>query len=145
MSEYKGINLTKINGIQEINFQKTMTDSVSVRLAFEKFDTKDLEEVGKCIQDHVEKLFQTQIEDTEMFIICEMAKMFLEEKEKWKRVVERLEEQAEYFKDCTKYGNETEEQEERSYSTMMMYEVADLVDVLIEIVKEEGGLHELSS
>lgn len=59
-----------------------------------------------------------------------------------KRIVERLEERTEYFKDCTKYGNETEEQEERSYSTMMMYEVADLVDDLIEIVKEEGGMNE---
>ena len=56
------------------------------------------------------------------------------------RIVERLEERTEYFKDCTKYGNETEEQEERSYSTMMMYEVAYLVDDLIEIVKEEGGV-----
>jgi hypothetical protein len=57
-------------------------------------------------------------------------------------IVERLEERTEYFKDCTKYGNETEEQEERSYSTMMMYEVANLVDDLIEIVKEEGGMNE---
>ena len=57
------------------------------------------------------------------------------------RIVERLEERTEYFKDCTKYGNETEEQEERSYSTMMMYEVACLVDDLIEIVKEEGGMN----
>lgn len=134
MSEYNGINLTKINGIQEINFPKTMTDSVSVRLAFEKFDTKDLEEVGKCIQDHVEKLFQTQIEDTEMFIICEMAKMFLEEKEKWKRVVERLEEQAE---ECRKYWQEFDDED--SFGGMNAYCDA------VKIVKEEGGLHELSS
>lgn len=134
MSEYKGINLTKINGIQEINFQKTMTDSVSVRLAFEKFDTKDLEDVGKCIQDHVEKLFLSQIEDTEMFIICEMAKMFLEEKEKWKRVVERLEEQAE---ECRKYWQEFDDED--SFGGMNAYCDA------VKIVKEEGGLHELSS
>lgn len=70
--------------------------------------------------------------------ILELEKMFC--KAMTDRIVERLEERTEYFKDCTKYGNETEEQEERSYSIMMMYEVADLVDDLIEIVKEEGEI-----
>ena len=134
MSEYKGINLTKINGIQEINFQKTMTDSVSVRLKFEKIDTKAIDEFFKCIQDPVEKLLQKQVEDTEMFIICEMAKMFLEEKEKWKRVVERLEEQAE---ECRKYWQEFDDED--SFGGMNAYCDA------VKIIKEEGGLHELSS
>ena len=59
-----------------------------------------------------------------------------------KEIVERLEERTEYFKDCTKYGNETEEQEERSYSTMMLYEVASLVEDMIDVVKEVGGMNE---
>lgn len=137
MGEYKGINLIKINGIQEINFPKTMTDSVSVRIAFEKFDTKDLETVGKCIQDHAEKLFQTQIEDTEMFIICEMAKMFLEEKEKWKRAVEQLEECYERYEDLEYYEHLENGQ---TLDFEYLHGKKDGMDEAIEIVRKEGGL-----
>ena len=62
---------------------------------------------------------------------------------KWNRratmanIVEKLEEKTEFLKDCTKYGNESAEQQEKSYSTIMMYEVADLVADLIDIVKQE--------
>ena len=55
-----------------------------------------------------------------------------------KSVVEELEERTDFLKDCTKYGNKNEKQQSESYSTMMMYEVADLVDDLIEIVKQGG-------
>ena len=54
------------------------------------------------------------------------------------KVVEELEERADFLKDCTKYGNKNAKQQDKSYSTMMMYEVADLVDDLIEIVKAGG-------
>lgn len=43
-----------------------------------------------------------------------------------------------FLKDCTKYGNKTADQQSKSYDTMMMYEVKDLVDELLEIVKEGG-------
>ena len=42
---------------------------------------------------------------------------------------------------ATKYGNETAEQQHFSYSTMMMYEIADILDdadVIIEADKEES-------
>ncbi|MDY5967881.1 MAG: hypothetical protein SPJ08_02600, partial [Sphaerochaetaceae bacterium] len=51
------------------------------------------------------------------------------------KVVEKLEERADFLKDCTKYGNKNSKQQAESYNTMMMYEVADLVYDLIEIVK----------
>lgn len=54
------------------------------------------------------------------------------------KVVEQLEERTAFLKDCTKYGNKTAEQQSKSYDTMMMYEVKDLVDELLEIVKEGG-------
>ena len=54
------------------------------------------------------------------------------------KVVEELEERTDFLKDCTKYGNKNAEQQAESYSTMMMYEVAYLVDDLIEIVKAGG-------
>ena len=54
------------------------------------------------------------------------------------RVVQQLEERTAFLKDCTKYGNKTAEQQSKSYETMMMYEVKDLVDDLLEIVKEGG-------
>lgn len=54
------------------------------------------------------------------------------------KVVKELEERTYFLKDCTKYGNKNAEQQEKSYRTMMMYEVADLVDDLIEIVKNGG-------
>ena len=53
-------------------------------------------------------------------------------------VVEELKERADFLKDCTKYGNKNAKQQAESYNTMMMYEVADLVDDLIEIVKQGG-------
>lgn len=55
------------------------------------------------------------------------------------KVVEQLEERTEFLKDCTKYGNKTSEQQSKSYDTMMMYEVKDLVDDLLEIVKAGGA------
>ena len=54
------------------------------------------------------------------------------------KVVEELEERSDFLKDCTKYGNKNAKQQAESYNTMMMYEVADLVDDLIEIVKNGG-------
>lgn len=54
------------------------------------------------------------------------------------KVVEELEERADFLKDCTKYGNNNAKQQAESYNTMMMYEVADLVDDLIEIVRQGG-------
>ena len=53
-------------------------------------------------------------------------------------VVEELKERTDFLKYCTKYGNKNAKQQAESYSTMMMYEVADLVDDLIEIVKQGG-------
>lgn len=54
------------------------------------------------------------------------------------KVVEQLEERTTFLKECTKYGNKDAEQQGKSYATMMMYEVAYLVDDLLEIVKGGG-------
>lgn len=54
------------------------------------------------------------------------------------KIVKQLEERTAFLKDCTKYGNKTAEQQSKSYDTMMMYEVKDLVDDLLEIVKAGG-------
>ena len=56
------------------------------------------------------------------------------------KVVEQLEERTTFLKECTKYGNKDAEQQEKSYATMMMYEVAYLVDDLLEIVKGGGEI-----
>lgn len=55
------------------------------------------------------------------------------------KVVKQLEERTAFLKYCTKYGNNTTEQQSKSYDTMMMYEVKDLVDDLLEIVKAGGA------
>lgn len=54
------------------------------------------------------------------------------------KVVKQLEGRTAFLNGCTKYDNETAEQQKKSYDTMMMYEVKDLVDDLLEIVKEGG-------
>ncbi len=54
------------------------------------------------------------------------------------KVVKQFEERTAFLNGCTKYDNETAEQQKKSYDTMMMYEVKDLVDDLLEIVKEGG-------
>lgn len=61
-----------------------------------------------------------------------------------KKVVEQLEERTAFLKDCVKYGNKTTDQQSKSYDTMMMYEVKDLVDDLLEIVKA-GGINDNSN
>lgn len=53
--------------------------------------------------------------------------------------MKQLEERTAFLKDCTKYGNKTKDQQSKSYETMMMYEVKDLVDDLLEIVKAGGA------
>lgn len=58
--------------------------------------------------------------------------------EVFSKIIEQLEERTSFLSDCTKYGNKDAEQQNKSYSTMMMYEVSDLVDDLIEIVKQEA-------
>ena len=62
--------------------------------------------------------------------------------EVFEKIIDRLEERASFLSDCTKYGNKDAKQQEKSYSTMFMYEVADLVDDLIEIVKHEAEQYE---
>ena len=62
--------------------------------------------------------------------------------EVFEKIVEKLEERTSFLSDCTKYGNKDAGQQEKSYSTMMMYEVADLVDDLIDIVKREAEKYE---
>ena len=54
------------------------------------------------------------------------------------KVVERVGERTAFLRNCTKYGNETAEQQAKSYDSMLMYEVKDMVDDLIEIVKGGG-------
>lgn len=54
----------------------------------------------------------------------------------FEKILERLEERTNFLSDCTKYGNKDVKHQEKSYSTMMLYEVADLVDDLKEIVQE---------
>ena len=58
--------------------------------------------------------------------------------EVFEKIIEELEERTSFLSDCTKYGNKDAEQQNKSYSTMMMYEVSDSVDDLIEIVKQEA-------
>ena len=60
----------------------------------------------------------------------------------FEKIIEKLEERTSFLSDCTKYGNKDAGQQEKSYSTMMMYEVADLVDDLIDIVKQEAEQYE---
>ena len=61
----------------------------------------------------------------------------------FEKIIEKLEERTSFLSDCTKYGNKDAEQQNKSYSTMMMYEVADLVDDLIDIVKQEAEKYKL--
>ena len=57
-------------------------------------------------------------------------------KKVFEKIIEKLEERTSFLSDCTKYGNKDAKQQEKSYSTMMLYEVADLVEDLKEIVQE---------
>lgn len=57
-------------------------------------------------------------------------------KEAFEKIRKKMKEQTEFLSDCTKYGNKDAKQQEKSYSTMYMYEIADMVDDLIDVVSE---------
>lgn len=95
---------------------------------FAEFFLRCLADIGTCCGNYEQ-------ETTEM-----MEKAFSESKTyDPDRVLHQLEERTAFLKDCTKYGNKTAEQQSKSYDTMMMYEVKDLVDDLLEIVKAGGA------
>lgn len=41
---------------------------------------------------------------------------------------------------ATKYGNKNAKQQAESYSTMMMYEIADMIDDAPTVIKADGGV-----
>lgn len=42
------------------------------------------------------------------------------------------------LRNATKYGNKSEEQQHHSYSTMMMYEIADEIEDALTVLEAEG-------
>lgn len=102
---------------------------------------KDREEMSRLIDIDNEKFWDILFD--EACVEGNQAERIKTELEKivdfdTEKVVEQLEEKTDFLKDCTKYGNKDAEQQEKSYSTMMMYEIADLVEDLIDIVKKGG-------
>lgn len=96
---------------------------------------------GKYVRvDDVMELINTSNRGTcDYFIVDQIEELCKSEKiYDLDKVVEQLEERTTFLKECTKYGNKDAEQQEKSYATMMMYEVAYLVDDLLEIVKGGG-------
>lgn len=57
-------------------------------------------------------------------------------KEAFEKIRKRMEKATEFLSDCTKYGNKDAVQQRKSYDTMYMYEIALLVEELIDIVYE---------
>lgn len=57
-------------------------------------------------------------------------------KEAFEKIRKRMKEETEFLSDCTKYGNKDAEQQRKSYDTMMMYEISEMVEELIDIVYE---------
>ena len=57
-------------------------------------------------------------------------------KEAFEKIRNRMKEETEFLSDCTKYGNKDAEQQKKSYSTAFLYEIAELVENLIDIVSE---------
>ena len=84
------------------------------------------------------KYIKTNEKFERYIMIDDLAKLLDEQKTYYDigKVVKELEERTDFLKDCTKYGNKNAKQQAESYNTMMMYEVADLVDDLIQIVKQ---------
>lgn len=81
---YKGINAEKIKQIQRIRFPHHIpcTEQVKVDLqrTFSSDDFKVKDSVMDAIMLQIESYQNKYMEDYEMFVICEMAKLFLEAK-----------------------------------------------------------------
>ena len=81
---YKGINAEKIKQIQRIRFPHHIpcTEQVKVDLqrTFSSDDFKVKDSVVDAIRLQIESYQKKYMEDYEMFVICEMAKLFLKAK-----------------------------------------------------------------
>lgn len=105
---YKGIDVEKIKQVQKINFPHLEPEMEMVKLNLKKTFSLDDFKVNDSVMDavrlQIEAYQNKQREEQEMFIVCEMAKLFLEEKQKQKKVLEQIELQAELFslsdRDC---------------------------------------------
>ena len=94
-----------------------------------------------CINKNGQRIPEVDCDNIEVTVSIKDVKRIIREQPTafdTEKVVEQLEEKTDFLKDCTKYGNKDAKQQEKSYSTMMMYEVADLVEDLIDTVKKGG-------
>lgn len=134
MSEikYKGIDTEKIKEVQRVEFPHVAIEPLRINLP--KFHDLDKEIVTATqieLQNRIDELQQKRNEDRDFYVICEMAKLYLEQCEALKRIVERLKNRkADYEKDYKEYLDGEDLRK------------AMLLDVAIEIVQEEGGLNE---
>lgn len=136
--KYKGIDLEKIKQVQEIRFSHVdvAPDEVKFALEYISSDNNSLNMTAAQarLQDIIEAYQRKCEEDHDMFIICEMAKLFLEEKEKQKKVLERLEEElklADEEKERCARENPLQFDSAKGYATAMYN--------AIEIVKRGGA------
>ena len=131
--KYKGIDLKKIKQVQKIRFSHVHVDPEEVKLALNHITLNDnMTAAQMALQDKIKAHQRKYMEDHDMFIICEIAKLFLEEKEKQKNVIGRLEEELKLAE---------KDMQECTYKGMPFYDKANgyatAMYNAIEIIKEE--------
>lgn len=127
--KYKGIDLETINQVEKINFPHLEHESENVlfniRESFASMNLDVMEQWIKEVNVTIDKYRNDLMRDQEMFVICEMAKLYLQNCLSVKRILCRLELESESFslsnKDCV---------------------FAIRQNKALSIVRKEGGLNE---
>ena len=128
--KYKGIDLKAIKDVQ-IKFEPYRKDNIVFKKEILLKNLNENENMFPEILKAIESKERQELEATEMYCICEMARLWLKHCRDMEEIVERLEEQAE---ECRKYWNEFDDED--SFGGMNAYCDA------IEIVKEVGGMND---
>lgn len=136
MSEikYKGIDTQAIKKIEkeflEYKFEGVNFDKNKVLDAVRNSD------LMAFLDSHIQVIQARQVEATEMYIICEMAKLYLEHCRDMQEILERLEEKKKNI--CGSYNYATPVLERPSCKIAFNNGICEA----IAIVKEVGGMNE---
>ena len=119
--KYKGISVERINKFQRINLPHISLNEQGKKAIEELLhaDSKFLTDMQLMIKQQIEACQEKLVHEEEMFVICEIAKLYFEQCGAVKRILTRLEELEPQY---------------------LGVEYTDGVCDAIKIVKEEGGI-----
>ena len=130
--KYKGINTEKIKEIKEIHFHPGFFPGHGMAFDHVEDSINQLKpDAMREIDQQLDKLITKYKEDTEICIICEMAKLYLQQRDVLERIIDKLETERQYKMGAILSKRLVGVHDERVYA------MVDTIDWAIETIKEE--------